>query len=73
MHSTEARSIGEAEQRLYLLSAWRDAPRYKEHFTEEQQVKFTLALIVINGWNLNSVGFGSGWTPRNMLPLSRGE
>ena len=26
MHTTEARSQGETEQRIYLLSAWREAP-----------------------------------------------
>jgi AhpD family alkylhydroperoxidase len=28
MHSKEARKAGETEQRLYLLSAWREAPLY---------------------------------------------
>ena len=27
MHTTEARRRGESEQRIYLLSAWRDASR----------------------------------------------
>jgi AhpD family alkylhydroperoxidase len=30
MHTTEARSRGETEQRIYLLSAWREAPCYTE-------------------------------------------
>jgi len=30
MHSAAARAAGETEQRLYLLSAWRDAPCYNE-------------------------------------------
>ena len=30
MHATEARSQGETEQRIYLLSAWREAPCYTE-------------------------------------------
>src|SRR5262249_49159603 len=30
MHTTEARSQGETEQRIYLLSAWREAPCYTE-------------------------------------------
>ena len=30
MHATEARSRGETEQRIYLLSAWREAPCYTE-------------------------------------------
>ncbi|ABS16654.1 MULTISPECIES: carboxymuconolactone decarboxylase family protein [Brucella/Ochrobactrum group] len=30
MHTLEARSLGETEQRIYLLSAWREAPCYSE-------------------------------------------
>jgi AhpD family alkylhydroperoxidase len=30
----------------------------KAHFTEEEQVNLTLAIIVINGWNRIAVGFG---------------
>ena len=30
MHSRDARAGGEAEQRLYLLNAWREAPLYTE-------------------------------------------
>lgn len=88
MHATKARENEETEQRIYLLSAWRDAPCYtdreraalgwtealtrlsegpehetayealKAHFTEEEQVKVTLIINVINGWNRISVGFG---------------
>jgi AhpD family alkylhydroperoxidase len=88
MHTVEARAKGETEQRLYLLSAWREAPCYsdreraalawtealtrlseghaheaayealKTHFTEEEQVKLTMMINVINGWNRLAVGFG---------------
>ncbi|HEU5020038.1 MAG TPA: carboxymuconolactone decarboxylase family protein [Pseudolabrys sp.] len=88
MHASDARAKGEAEQRIYLLSAWREAPCYtdreraalgwtdaltrlseghelksayemlKAHFTEEEQVKITLMINVINGWNRIAVGFG---------------
>jgi len=88
MHTVEARARGETEQRIYLLSAWREAPCYtdreraalgwtealtrlaeghphgdayealKAHFTEEEQVKLTLMINVINGWNRLAVGFG---------------
>ena len=82
MHTAEARAKGETEQRIYLLSAWREAPvlhrprarrarldrgadaalrrtrptraptkRCKAQFTEEEQVKLTLMINVINGWN----------------------
>lgn len=88
MHTVEARARGETEQRIYLLSAWREAPCYTEreraalawtdaltqlsqghthetayeelqaHFSEEEQVKLTLMINVINGWNRLAVGFG---------------
>jgi AhpD family alkylhydroperoxidase len=88
MHTVYARADGESEQRIYLLSAWREAPCYtdreraalgwtealtrlseqhthesayealKPHFTEEERVKLTLTIIVINGWNRIAVGFG---------------
>ncbi len=88
MHAVDARSKGETEQRIYLLSAWPEAPCYSEreraalgwtdaltrlceghelksaraalqaHFTEEEQIKLTLMINVINGWNRIAVGFG---------------
>jgi AhpD family alkylhydroperoxidase len=88
MHAADAREKGETEQRIYLLSAWREAPCYtdreraalgwtealtrlserpelerayealKAHFSEEEQVKITLMINVINGWNRIAVGFG---------------
>jgi AhpD family alkylhydroperoxidase len=89
LHATEARQAGETEQRIYLLSAWREAPCYTEreraalewtealtrlcegvialgsayetlaqHFTEEERVKLTVTINMINGWNRLAVGFG---------------
>jgi len=88
LHTTEARANGETEQRLYLLSAWREAPCYSHreraalawtdamtrlsegadrsaayeqlnaHFSQEEQVKLTLIISVINGWNRLALGFG---------------
>jgi AhpD family alkylhydroperoxidase len=88
MHAAEARAKGETEQRIYLLSAWQEAPCYTEreraalawtdaltqlsqahghaaaydalkaHFSEEERVKLTLVINVINGWNRLAVGFG---------------
>jgi AhpD family alkylhydroperoxidase len=93
LHATFARGSGETEQRIYLLSAWREAPCFtdreraalgwtealtrlseghtqesaykalREQFTEEEQVKLTLMICVINGWNRLSVGFGSWADP----------
>ena len=94
MHTVDARAKGETEQRIYLLSAWREAPVYsereraalawtealtriseghtheaayaalKEQFSEEEQVKLTLMINIINGWNRLAVGFGlwAEWT-----------
>jgi AhpD family alkylhydroperoxidase len=88
MHTAWAREKGESEQRIYLLSAWREAPCYTEReraalgwtealtrlsegnhhetayqalqaqFSEEEQVKLTLVINSINGWNRLAVGFG---------------
>jgi AhpD family alkylhydroperoxidase len=88
MHTAWARERGESEQRIYLLSAWREAPCYTEReraalgwtdaltrlseghhhetayealqaqFSEEEQVKLTLVINSINGWNRIAVGFG---------------
>ena len=89
MHTAEARAKGETEQRIYLLSAWREAPVYtareraalawtdaltqlsqghtheaahaalSAEFSEEEQVRLTLVINVINGWNRLAVGFGT--------------
>ncbi|MBM0170335.1 carboxymuconolactone decarboxylase family protein [Altererythrobacter sp. C41] len=93
MHTAEARAKGETEQRIYLLSAWREAPCYTDReraalawtdaltrlseghnhhdaletlqaqFTQEEQVKLTLMINVINGWNRLAVGFGLWYEP----------
>jgi AhpD family alkylhydroperoxidase len=89
MHSKDARAIGEREQRLYALNAWRETPFYspreraallwteaitligqdhapdavyeavREHFSPEELVNLTLAIITINGWNRLAIGFRS--------------
>ena len=88
MHAREARAKGETEQRIFLLSAWREAPCYTDReraalgwtealtrlsenhelesardaleaqFNKEEQVKLTLMINIINGWNRIAVGFG---------------
>jgi AhpD family alkylhydroperoxidase len=87
MHTKELRAADEMEQRLYLLSAWRECPFYsvreraalawtealtlltegnvpdevfalaRSHFSEEELVKLTLAIIAINGANRINVAF----------------
>ncbi len=43
MHAAEAREKGETEQRLYLLSAWREAPCYTDR--ERAALGWTEALM----------------------------
>ena len=45
MHSKDARSGGETEQRLYNLSAWRDTPFYTER--ERAALDFTEVMTLI--------------------------
>src|SRR5262245_43186064 len=45
MHSKDARSGGETEQRLYNLSAWRDTPFYTER--ERAALAFTEVVTLI--------------------------
>jgi AhpD family alkylhydroperoxidase len=101
MHAADAREKGETEQRIYLLSAWREAPCYtdreraapawtealtrlseghgrettyealKAHFTEEEQVKLTLMINIINGWNRLAVGFGLWVEPEAQKALQK--
>ena len=46
MHSKDARAEGETEQRLYGLSAWRDAPYYSDR--ERAALELTEALTRIS-------------------------
>jgi AhpD family alkylhydroperoxidase len=87
MHTKEARKDGESEQRLYLVSAWRESPLFNareraalawtekltllasgpvddalyrhalEHFSEEDLVKLTVLVGLINVWNRLCVAF----------------
>jgi AhpD family alkylhydroperoxidase len=45
MHSTDARAIGETEQRLYGLDAWREAPYYSAR--ERAALEWTEALTLV--------------------------
>jgi len=45
MHSKDARALGETEQRLYLLTAWREAPFYSDR--ERAALAWTEALTQI--------------------------
>jgi len=45
MHTKDARAAGEAEQRLYLLSAWRECPFYTER--ERAALAWTEAVTLL--------------------------
>src|SRR6516164_9329314 len=45
MHTHEARARGEAEERLYLLDAWRESPLYTER--ERAALAWTEALTLV--------------------------
>ena len=45
MHTQDARAEGESEQRLYLLSAWREAPFYSER--ERAALEWTEAVTLV--------------------------
>lgn len=45
MHSKDARAAGETEQRLYVLSAWREAPFYTAR--ERAALEWTEAITLI--------------------------
>ena len=87
MHTKDARTAGETEQRIYLLDAWQESPFYsdreraalewtepltllaergvpdeifdrvRKHFSDEEMVNLTMAIVAINGWNRLEVGF----------------
>ena len=87
MHTKDARAEGETEQRLYMLSVWRESPFYsdreraamewteavtlisenhvpdeiynsvRKHFSEQELVNLTMAVITINGWNRLAISF----------------
>ena len=99
MHTKELRLSGESEQRLYLLSAWRECPFYSEreraalawtealtlltdgnvpddvfalaraHFSEDELVNLTLAIVAINGANRMNVAFRT--VPGSYQPAAR--
>ena len=46
MHSQDARALGETEQRLYALNAWRETPFYSER--EQAALEWTEAITLIS-------------------------
>ncbi|MEO6720637.1 MAG: carboxymuconolactone decarboxylase family protein [Ferruginibacter sp.] len=50
MHSKDLRAKGETEQRLYMLSAWRDAPFYSKR--EQAALAWAEAVTQLNSCNV---------------------
>ncbi len=46
MHSKDLRALGETEQRLYLLDAWREAPFYSDR--ERASLEWTEAVTLVS-------------------------
>jgi len=46
-------------------------PALKAHFTEEEQVKLTLMINIINGWNRLAVGFKAWADPAAVKAASQ--
>jgi AhpD family alkylhydroperoxidase len=81
MHSKDARALGETEQRLYGLDAWREAPYYtdrdevyeraRRQFSERELVELGMIAVAINGWNRLAIAFRSEagtYQPRQQEP-----
>jgi len=45
MHSKDARALGETEQRLYLLNAWRESPQYSDRERAALEWTETVTLV----------------------------
>ena len=55
MHTTEARAKGESEQRIYLLSAWREAPCYTDR--ERAALAWTEALTRLSEGHTHAAAY----------------
>ena len=63
MHSKDARAIGETEQRIYSLPAWRETP----FFTEPECAALVSLIVAINAWNAIAVSTRA-WEPGSYQP-----
>jgi AhpD family alkylhydroperoxidase len=50
MHTKDARALGETEQRLYLVSAWRESPFYTER--ERAALEWAEAVTLVSETNV---------------------
>ncbi|EXL07939.1 carboxymuconolactone decarboxylase family protein [Aquamicrobium defluvii] len=60
MHTKDARAAGETEQRLYLLSAWRECPFYTER--EQAALAWTEAVTRLPNGNVPDEVFAAART-----------
>ena len=59
MHAEEARAKGETEQRIYLLSAWREAPCYTDR--ERAALGWTEALTRLSEGHSHDSAYEALW------------
>ena len=57
LHTTEARALGETEQRIFLLSAWREAPCYTDR--ERAALEWTEALTRLSEGHAHASAYAS--------------
>jgi AhpD family alkylhydroperoxidase len=70
MHSKDARAIGETEQRLYGLSAWRETPYYSAR--ERAALAFTEAVTLVAGSHVPAADYdavAAEFTPDEIAAL----
>ncbi|HTW24989.1 MAG TPA: carboxymuconolactone decarboxylase family protein [Candidatus Baltobacteraceae bacterium] len=71
MHTKDARALGESEQRLYMLNAWRESPFYTDR--ERAALEWTEALTLVADGHVPDEIYESvkkHFTPEELIKLS---
>jgi AhpD family alkylhydroperoxidase len=71
MHTKDARALGESEQRIYLLDAWRESPFYTER--ERAALEWTEALTLVAESHVPDEVYASAkkqFSPEELVNLS---
>lgn len=71
MHTADARAMGESEERLYLLDAWRESPLYSER--ERAALAWTEALTRVADTHAPDADYdalSAHFTPEEQVQLS---
>ncbi|MGB7308836.1 MAG: carboxymuconolactone decarboxylase family protein [Candidatus Acidiferrales bacterium] len=71
MHTKDARALGESEQRIYLLDAWRESPFYTNR--ERAALEWTEALTLITEGHVPDQVYASvkeQFSPEELVNLS---